>query len=90
MSAGIAARIMEGTCQEIRIVLGGVASFPYTPLATEKVLKDRGWNETLISMAAEASAEGARPFSMNSYKADLTKAVVRQALTSVWQESISG
>ena len=89
VSVGIVARIVKGTCQDIRIALGGVASFPRIPLTAEEILRGRGWNERLISKAAETSAEGTRPLSMNSYKVDLTKALMRRALTSVWQVSVS-
>ena len=82
-SAAIVARMAGDVCADIRIVLGGIAPFPYEAAKAEDVLKGKKLSETLISQAAEASVEGARPLPMNGYKVDLTRALVRRALTSV-------
>jgi xanthine dehydrogenase YagS FAD-binding subunit len=76
------ARISGGICEEIRIVLGGVAPFPYVASMAEDVRRKK-LDENLISQIAEVSVEGAKPLSMNRYKVDLTKALVRRALTSI-------
>ena len=84
-SVATVARISDETCEDIRIVLGGVAPFPYAASLAEKTVKGRSLSERLISEAAEASVEGARPLPMNQYKLDLTKALVRRALTFLWR-----
>jgi len=87
-SVSAVAQVLGGVCEKIRIVLGGVAPFPYRAFMAEEVVKGKTVNEGLISRAAEASVEGARPLRMNGYKIDLTKALVRQALMSIYQETI--
>jgi xanthine dehydrogenase YagS FAD-binding subunit len=82
-SVATAARISDGICEDIRIVLGGIAPHPYLASLASEVVKGRRLNESLISQAAEASVEGAKPLPMNGYKVDLTKAMVRRALTSI-------
>lgn len=82
-SAAVVAHMAGDVCADIRIVLGGIAPFPYEAAKAEEVLKEKNLSEKLISQAAEASIEGARPLPMNGYKIDLTRTLVRRALTSV-------
>ncbi len=82
-SVAAVARISGGICEDIRIVLGGVAPFPYVASMAEEDIRGKKLDEGLISQAAEVSVEGAKPLSMNGYKVDLTKALVRRALTSM-------
>ncbi len=79
------ARMSDGVCEEIRVVLGGVAPFPRAAAEVEKMIKGRRLEERLISDAAEASVKGARPLPMNGYKIDLARALVRRALTFIQQ-----
>jgi xanthine dehydrogenase YagS FAD-binding subunit len=82
-SVATVARISGGVCEDIRIVLGGIAPFPYVAFMAEELIKRKKLDESLISKAAEASIEGAKPLPMNGYKVDLTKALVRSALASI-------
>jgi len=82
-SVSTVARISGGIWEEIRIVMGGVAPFPYVAFMAEETIRGRRLDDGLILQAADASVEGARPLSMNRYKVDLTKALVRRALTSI-------
>ena len=82
-SVAMVARISDGTCMEIRIVLGGVAPFPYIAFKAEEVIRGKEPSDQVISQAAEASVEEARPLPMNRYKIDLTRALVRRVLTSI-------
>jgi len=82
-SVAIAAQISDGICEDIKIVLGGIAPLPYLASLANEVVNGRRLNESLISQAAEASVEGAKPLPMNGYKVDLTKAMVRRVLTSI-------
>ena len=88
-SVAMVARIDEEVCKEIRIVLGGVAHFPYAATGAEEVLRGRRFSDELISAASEASVKEARPLRMNHYKRDLTKVCVKRALRTLWQESSS-
>jgi len=82
-SVAAVARMSDGICEDIRIVLGGVAPFPYVASMAEEDIRGKKLDEGLISQAAEVSVEGAKPLSMNGYKVDLTKALLRRALTSI-------
>jgi xanthine dehydrogenase YagS FAD-binding subunit len=87
-SVAAVAQIPDEILEDIRIVLGGVAPFPYTADRAEEILKGRRLDEKLISKAAEASVEGAHPLPMNGYKVDLTKSLVRRALTSIREKAM--
>ena len=82
-SVSTVARISGGIWEEIRIVLGGVAPFPYVASMAEEDVRGKKLDESLISQVAEVSVEEAKPLSMNRYKVDLTKALVRRALASI-------
>jgi CO/xanthine dehydrogenase FAD-binding subunit len=75
----------DGVSEEIRVVLGGVAPLPYAAAEVEKMIQGRRLEERLISDAAEASVKEARPLPMNDYKVDMTKVLVRRALTLIQQ-----
>lgn len=83
------AQISDEVCEALRIVLGGVAPFPYTASRAQETVLARRLNEELIVQAAEAAVEEAHPLPMNRYKLYLTKALVRRALTSIWHEGAS-
>lgn len=87
-SVAAVARVSGPVCEEIRIILGGVAPFPYRALLAEGALRGERLEEGRISRAAEASMEGARPLRMNGYKVELTKALVRQVLGSILHQCL--
>ncbi|OFW49985.1 MAG: hypothetical protein A3G77_08695 [Acidobacteria bacterium RIFCSPLOWO2_12_FULL_68_19] len=72
-----------GIVGDARIVLGGVAPFPYRALKAEAVLKGRRLDEAAAAAAGAAAVDGARPLSKNAYKVPLTQAVVTRALLSL-------
>jgi xanthine dehydrogenase YagS FAD-binding subunit len=82
VSVALVARMSAGVCEDIAVVLGGIAPFPYVAAAAEEMIRGRRLDERLISDAAEASVKEARPLPMNGYKVDLTKTLVRRALMS--------
>lgn len=84
-SVAMVAQISDGICEDIRIVLGGVAPFPYVASAAEEMAVGKKMDEGSISRTADAAVEGARPLRMNHYKVDLTRALVRRALGSMWK-----
>jgi xanthine dehydrogenase YagS FAD-binding subunit len=79
----VSATPRDGRYDELRIALGGVAPFPYRATAAERVLGGRPGGAAAIAEAAEAAVARARPLGMNGYKVDLTKALVRRALTAL-------
>jgi xanthine dehydrogenase YagS FAD-binding subunit len=70
-------------CEDLRIVLGGVATFPYRSQEAEKLLRNGEINETSAEAAAETALQNARPLKMNAYKVDLSKTLIRRALLSL-------
>jgi xanthine dehydrogenase YagS FAD-binding subunit len=82
-SVAAVAHLSQGICEDIRIVLGGIAPFPLEALKSEEITRGRMLDDRTISEAAEAATKGARPLPMNHYKVDLTKALVRRALTEL-------
>jgi xanthine dehydrogenase YagS FAD-binding subunit len=88
-SVAVVARIWDEICREIRIVVGGIAPYPYIFTGGEEMLRGRRLSEELISTVSEASIKGARPLPMNGYKVNLMKATVRQILSSVRQASLN-
>jgi NADPH-dependent glutamate synthase beta subunit-like oxidoreductase len=70
----------DGLCEEARIALGAVAPVPLRAFAAEEVLKGRAINESLAAEAAEAALADAEPLSMNAYKIEIAKALVRRAI----------
>jgi xanthine dehydrogenase YagS FAD-binding subunit len=82
-SVAIAAEILDGIFDDIRIVLGGIAPYPYRVPTAEEIVRGKRLSEELVSKAAEVSVEGAHPLPMNGYKVDLTKALIKRCLMSI-------
>ena len=72
--------VKDGLCDEARIVLGAVAPVPLRAFAAEELLKGRAINESLATEAAEAALADAEPLSMNAYKIEIAKALVKRAI----------
>jgi xanthine dehydrogenase YagS FAD-binding subunit len=73
----------NGAVEDARIVLGGVAPFPYRAAKAEAALKGRPLDEASAAAAGAAAVDGARPLTQNAYKVPLTEAVVKRALLSL-------
>lgn len=86
-SVAVVLCVQEGACEDARIVLGGIAPFPYRAAEAEKRILGRKLDARLIADASEASVMEARPLDMNSYKCDLSKSLVRRALSSILLET---
>ena len=82
-SVAVSGVIRERVCEDLRIVLGGVATFPYRSHEAESLLKNHEIDEASAGAAAEAALENARPLKMNGYKVELSKTLVRRALLSL-------
>jgi len=82
-SVSVVANVVNEICRDAKIVLGGVAPFPYMADAAAEIVRGKRLNEEVISRAAEASMAEARPLPMNRYKVDLTKVLVKRVLMSI-------
>jgi len=73
--------VLKGnTVSEARIVLGGVAPFPYRAGAAEAAIKGKKLGDG-IGAALKAAVEGATPLSNNGYKVKATQGMVEEALS---------
>jgi xanthine dehydrogenase YagS FAD-binding subunit len=70
----------DGVCMEARIALGAVAAGPVRATKAEKILVGRPVDDTAAADAAEAALAGAKPLSMNAYKIEVAKTLVKRAI----------
>ncbi len=63
-----------------RIVLGGVAPYPWRAAEAEKALAGGKLDEEAAAEAADAAIAGAAPLRDNAYKLEIVKSVVRESL----------
>jgi xanthine dehydrogenase YagS FAD-binding subunit len=79
-SVAVATAIAGGRLRGCRVALGGVAPRPLRALAAEAALEGREPTPATLAAAAAAAVAGARPMSMNAYKVELLRNLVRRAL----------
>ncbi len=80
VSVASAIRVENGICREAKIALGAVAPVPVRAAAAEQILNGKAITPDLASRAAEAAVADAKPLSMNAYKIELTKTLIKRAL----------
>jgi len=72
--------LKDDRCDEARIVLGAAAPTPVRAFAAEQMLKGKPISEAVAVEAAEAALAEAKPLSMNAYKTEIAKALVKRAI----------
>ena len=82
-SVAASAVIRDYVWEDLRIVVGGIATFPYRCTEAENLLRNKRITESLAVAAGEAALKNAKPLKMNGYKVDLGKTLVRRALLSL-------
>jgi hypothetical protein len=70
----------DGECKDARIALGAVAPAPMRAIAAEEALCGKRLSEEAAAEAAEAALAGAEPLSMNDYKVEIAKVLVKRAI----------
>jgi NADPH-dependent glutamate synthase beta subunit-like oxidoreductase len=75
-------KVEKGVCADARIVLGAVAPGPVRAKAAEEVIIGQSIDEHRAVEAAEQAVAGAQPLSMNAYKVEIARALVKRALLS--------
>ncbi len=80
---GVEARLVvrDGTVEDARVVLGGVATTPWRATSAEEALRGQEASEETFQRAAAAAVEGAHPYDDNGYKVTLARNLVRRALS---------
>jgi NADPH-dependent glutamate synthase beta subunit-like oxidoreductase len=71
-----------GICKDARIALGAVAPSPVRAKKAEEVIKGRPIDQKAAAEAAEQAVADAQPLSMNAYKIEITKTLVKRAILS--------
>jgi xanthine dehydrogenase YagS FAD-binding subunit len=79
-SVASAINIQDGICRDARIVLGAVAPTPYRATEAEDAIRGKRLDKALAEDAGDAAVTKANPLSMNSYKVDITKTLVKRAI----------
>ena len=74
--------VKGGICTDARIVLGAVAPTPIRATGAEEAIIGTALDGTSAGEAAKAAVVGAKPLSMNAYKVEITKTLVKRAILS--------
>lgn len=74
--------IERGTCKDARIVLGAVAPTPVRATKAEEIIKGKPIDQNSAAAAAEQSVADAMPLSMNAYKVEIAKTLIKRAILS--------
>lgn len=72
----------DGVCTQARIALGALATGPVRAYRAEEMLIGRKVRESLFEKASEVAMEDAKPLSMNAYKIEIAKGLIKKALLS--------
>ncbi len=70
----------DNVCSDARIVLGSVAPAPLRARAAEEAMRGRFIDEETATGAAAAALAGAQPLSMNQYKADIARTLIKRSI----------
>jgi NADPH-dependent glutamate synthase beta subunit-like oxidoreductase/CO/xanthine dehydrogenase FAD-binding subunit len=73
----------RGICSDARITLGAVAPSPLRASAAEDALKGKPLTEATAAEAARLALEGAMPLSMNAYKAEIARVLVKRSILGI-------
>ena len=81
VSVAAALDLRNGTIQQARLALGGVAHKPWRATNAEQVLNGQRADETVFRRAAAAAMEGAQGTEHNRFKIELGRRAIVRALT---------
>jgi xanthine dehydrogenase YagS FAD-binding subunit len=70
----------NGICKDASIVLGAVAPVPMKVPKAERILTGKPLDARTAEEAAEAAVIGAKPLSMNAYKVEIARMLVKRVL----------
>ena len=78
-----AARVSNGTIEDIRIVANGIAPYPVRFIAAENAVRGQPASEAMASRAGEIAINGVRPLAHNGYKVTLLRNLVVRSVRGV-------
>jgi xanthine dehydrogenase YagS FAD-binding subunit len=81
VSAAAALRIEQGTIQDARLALGGVAPKPWRARSAEKILAGCNPDPAAFHRVAEAALADAKPSGDNLFKIELAQRILVRAMT---------
>jgi len=70
----------NGVCTNASIALGAVAPSPIRATKAEEAIKGKIIDAAIAEEAAEAAVSDAKPLSMNEYKIEITKTLIKRAI----------
>jgi CO/xanthine dehydrogenase FAD-binding subunit len=79
--------IERGICKDARIALGAVAPTPVRATGAEEAIKGKAIDARTAEEAAKEAVAGAAPLTMNAYKVQITKTLVKRALLALGMPS---
>lgn len=80
VSVASAITVTGGTVSAARITLGGVSPMPYRAKPAEDAIKGQAINEALATRAGEAAVAAAIPMTLNAYKVQIAKTLIKRAI----------
>lgn len=86
VSVAVVLRISGGICRGARIVAGGVSPHPRRATEAERLLKNQRIDMKLAKDVSVSIVKNARPLSMNGYKIDLLRNLVKRALLTLEED----
>ncbi|MGD1148246.1 MAG: xanthine dehydrogenase family protein subunit M [Thermoanaerobaculaceae bacterium] len=78
--AAVVATIADGRVGRVRIVLSGVAPIPWRAPGAERALAGQRLSAKSAAKAAAAAVVGAQPLAQNTYKVEMLRGAVEEAL----------
>ena len=75
--------LKEGVCADARIVLGAVAPAPVRARKAEEIIKGRPIEEASADEAAQSTLKAAKPLSMNAYKVEIARTLIKRAILAL-------
>lgn len=82
-SVAVMVRVDKEVCRSARIVLGGVSPVPWRTIRAERILVGKRITSDIAESAARVAIEGATPLSMNAYKVDIVKTLLKRAVLGI-------
>jgi CO/xanthine dehydrogenase FAD-binding subunit len=73
----------NGVCSDARIILGAVAPAPLRIKNAEAMLKGKSINTESAEAASQAAVECVQPLSMNHYKVDIARVLIKRSILGI-------